>query len=45
MRGIEDQFRVTYPEIAITPIAIYRDKPKLGSLAQCARDGSFPATR
>lgn len=25
IRGIEDQFRVTYPEIAITPIAIYRD--------------------
>lgn len=25
LRGIEDQFRITYPEIAITPIAIYRD--------------------
>ncbi len=25
LRGIEDQFRVTYPEIAITPIAVYRD--------------------
>lgn len=25
LRGVEDQFRVTYPEIAITPIAIYRD--------------------
>lgn len=25
LRGIEDFFRVTYPEIAITPIAIYRD--------------------
>lgn len=25
MRGIEDQFRVGYPEIAITPIAVYRD--------------------
>lgn len=25
IRGIEDSFRVTYPEIAISPIAIYRD--------------------
>jgi putative transcriptional regulator len=25
MRSIEDFFRVSYPEIAITPIAIYRD--------------------
>lgn len=25
MRGFEDQFRVSYPEIAITPIAVYRD--------------------
>lgn len=25
IRGIEDQFRVRYPEIAITPIAVYRD--------------------
>lgn len=25
LREVEDNFRVTYPEIAITPIAIYRD--------------------
>lgn len=25
LRGIEDQFRITYPEIAIMPITIYRD--------------------
>jgi hypothetical protein len=25
LRGIEDQFRVRFPEIAVTPIAVYRD--------------------
>jgi hypothetical protein len=25
IRGVEDEFRVKYPEIAITPIAVYRD--------------------